>query len=238
MCLNMFKFPQPMVSAKLIRRYKRFLADVELDDGRIITVHCPNTGAMTGCAEPGWRVWLSTSDSPKRKYAHTFELVETDEGLACIHSSLANKVVALALNNNSVPELQGYYEIKSEARYGKEGSRADFQLSATSGQCFIEVKSVTLLRGGGVGAFPDAVSQRGSKHLRELIGVKAEGNRAVLFFCVLHSGISRVSVAGDIDPVYAKTLSEAVAAGVEVLAYSCVISKGGMALSSRIEFEG
>lgn len=226
-----------MVPAKLIRRYKRFLADVELNDGSVITVHCPNTGAMTGCAEPGWKVWLSTSDSPKRKYAHTWELVETDHGLACVHSSLANKVVGLALDNGAVSELKGYSDIRAEAGYGNENSRVDFLLSADSEQCFVEVKSVTLLRSKAAGAFPDAVSQRGSKHLRELMATKASGYRAVLFFCVMHSGIKQVSVADDIDPVYGQTLADALAAGVEVLAYSCVIDSGGISLSSRIKFE-
>ncbi len=231
------EFPQPMVPAKLIRRYKRFLADVELDDGSVITVYCPNTGAMTGCAEPGWRVWLSKSDSTKRKYAHTWELVETDQGLTCVHSSLANKVVGLALDNDAVAELQGYSDIRPEARYGNESSRIDFLLSTDSEQCFVEVKSVTLLREGGAGAFPDAVSQRGSKHLRELMASKAAGHRAVLFFCVLPSGIERVSVADDIDPIYGRTLVEAVAAGVEVLAYSCIVDSRGLELFGRIKFE-
>lgn len=232
-----FEFPQPMLQAKLLRRYKRFLADVELQDGTVLTVHCPNTGAMTGCAEQGWNVWLSKSDSPKRKYPYTWELVETDRGLACVHASLANKVVALALGNAEVPELVNYSEIKAEVTYGNEGSRADFLLKEGVAQCFVEVKSVTLLREGGVGAFPDAVSQRGSKHLRELSAMKAQGHRAVLFFCVLHSGIHQVSVADDIDLVYGQMLSEAVAAGVEVLAYGCDIDHFGIQLSHRIEFD-
>ena len=232
-----FEFSKSMVQAKLIRRYKRFLADVELDDGSTITVYCPNTGAMTGCVQSGWRVWLSKSDSLKRKYAYTLELVETDFGLTCIHSSLANKVVGLALANHEVKELQGYSKIQAEVRYGKQNSRADFLLSTDMEKCFVEVKSVTFLREDGRGVFPDTITRRGSKHLRELIVSKADGFRAVLFFCVLHAGIDRVSVADDIDPIYAQILSEAVMVGVEVLAYSCTIDSDGIELSGRINFE-
>ena len=216
-------FPVPLQRGTLQRRYKRFLADVLLDSGEAITAHCPNTGAMTGCAEPGSPVWLSRSDSKTRKYPHTWELVETAAGLACIHSARANKVVLEALSENRVAELTGYSELRSEVKYG-EGSRADVLLSDGKRRCYVEVKSVTLLREGGIGAFPDAVSTRASKHLRELQTVVENGDRAVIFFCVFHTGIKNVRAAADIDPDYATALSQALGAGVEALAWSTDIS--------------
>jgi len=214
----------------LLRRYKRFLADVRLDDGSEITVHCPNTGAMTGCAEPGSRVWLSLSDNPRRKYAHTWELVETSRGLACIHSARANALVAEAVAAGAIAALAGYERIQREVRFGSEGSRVDLLLSRAGESCFVEVKCVTLCVENGLGLFPDAVSQRGARHLRELMAARAEGQRAVLFFCVLHDGIERVAPAAAIDPVYAATLRAAANAGVEVIAYAAAIDPSGMRL--------
>ena len=209
-----------LIEGRLIKRYKRFLADVRLLDGSEITAHCPNTGAMTGCAEPGSRVWLSTSDNVKRKYAQTWELVETQPNeLACIHSAKANALVKEAIEREVITELSGYGSIKAEVKYGEEGSRIDLLLEKPDQDCFVEIKSVTLKLDDGLGVFPDAVSDRGRKHLRELINVKQEGHRAVLFFCVQHTGIKHVAPADQIDPKYAETLRQAIAAGVEVIAY-------------------
>ncbi len=220
---------------RLRRRYKRFLADVELPGGEILTAHCPNTGAMTGCVEEGAPVWLSRSDDPKRKYPHTWELVATSRGMACIHSALANKVVGEAFEAGRIPGFSAYPEIRREVKYG-DGSRADLLLSGPAGRVFVEVKSVTLCREGGQGLFPDAVSERGRKHLRELQGVLEAGTRSVLFFCVFHAGIERVSAAGDIDPAYRDTLAAAQAAGVEVLAWSAAVSPQGLALERALPF--
>jgi sugar fermentation stimulation protein A len=230
------KFPE-LIQGTLIKRYKRFLADVTLLDGKEITVHCPNTGAMTGCAEPGYTVWLSQSDNPKRKYPHTWELVETTEGhLACIHSVKANALVKEAIVNGVVKELQGYDTINSEVKYGEENSRIDLLLKNSDHSCYVEVKSVTLLKGGkgrsqGLGIFPDAVSDRGRKHLRELIAMKQQGHRAVLFFCVQHSGIDLVAPADSIDKNYGDTFREALNAGVEVIAYRADVSVDAMSLA-------
>jgi sugar fermentation stimulation protein A len=222
--------------ATLLRRYKRFLADVELPGGEVITVHCPNTGAMTGCAEPGSRVWLSVSKSKTRKYPHTWELVETTQGTACIHSARANKVVREAFAAGGIPSFEAYGDIQSEVKYG-EGSRIDLLLHGAGGSVFVEVKSVTLCRPGSVGAFPDAVSERGRKHLVELARVAREKNtRAVLFFCVFHNGIESVSVAGDIDPRYRSAFIEAQAAGVEVLAWQAYVDSQGMKLTAPLPF--
>ncbi|MCX2983092.1 DNA/RNA nuclease SfsA [Halieaceae bacterium IMCC14734] len=222
-------FEPTLQPATLVRRYKRFLADVVLDDGSELTVHCPNTGAMTGCAEPGWRVWLSRSDSKTRKYPHTWELVETDNGIACVHSARANKVVAEAIADARVPALAGYEKLQTEVKYGA-GSRADLWLSSGDRHCVVEVKSVTLCRDAGAGVFPDAVSTRATKHLQELQAVVESGQRAVIFYCVFHEGIKTVSAATDIDPVYAATLQAAMTAGVEAMAWSCRVSAQGISL--------
>lgn len=235
-------FPE-LLPATLIRRYKRFLADVMLSDGRELTVHCPNTGAMTGCAEPGSRVWLRDSEADgsrrgkPRKYRYSWELVENSEGdLACIHSARANALVAEALDAGLISELRGYPQRLAEVRYGTEASRIDWLLQDESRdqQCFVEVKSVTLHRGGGLGLFPDAVSQRASRHLRELMAVAADGHRAVLLFCAQHTGIRRLAPADSIDPTYAATLREAADAGVELLGYGCKISPRAIALTTAL----
>lgn len=231
-----------MQSGVLLRRYQRFLADVRLDDGAEITAHCPNTGAMTGCAAPGSRVWLSVSDNPKRKYRHTWELVQTAAGLACIHSARANALAAEALAHGRIPELAGYAQTQREVRFGREGSRVDLLLSPGPDRpdltpCLVEVKCVTLHTADGLGLFPDAVSQRGARHLRELAAARAEGRRAVLLFCVLHSGIDRVAPAAAIDPVYAATFRAALAVGVEAIAYAADIDTTGMSLRRRLPVE-
>ena len=224
-----------LLEGRLQRRYKRFLADVALPGGEIITAHCPNTGAMTGCAEPGSRVWLSVSEVKTRKYPHTWELVETQQGMACIHSAKANQVVREAFCTGRIPGFKDYPEIRPEVKYG-EGSRIDLLLEGSAGRVFVEVKAVTLCREGGRGAFPDAVSERGRKHLQALQAVRDDTTRSVLFYCAFHSGISSVSAAGDIDPRYCAALQEAVAAGVEVLAWGASISPRGVELQRALPF--
>ena len=236
---TILKLP-PLVKAVLIKRYKRFLADVVLEGGEQITVHCPNTGAMTGCADTGSTVWLSTSDNPKRKYAHTWELVGVADGnMACVHSAKANVLVKEAIEKGIVSELAGYKHIHTEVKYGDEGSRIDLLLEkdrygTESGKCFVEVKSVTLNLGEGLGAFPDAVSDRGRKHLRELISMANQGHRAVLFFCVLHTAIKQVAPADLIDKSYGDTFREALASGVEVLVYGADITPDAIVLTHRL----
>lgn len=221
-------------SACLIRRYKRFLADVEGDPGEVMTLHCPNTGRMTGCAAPGWRVWFSHSENPKRKYPGTWELTQTTAGhFIGVNTARANSLVADAITAGVIRELAGYGSLSQEVKYGEEGSRIDLLLTqGSAADCFVEVKSVTLLgeaarpelAPGGVGFFPDAPSERASKHLRELMRVRAQGLRAVVLFCVQHTGIREVRPAAHIDPAYAQLLVEARAAGVELLAYGTAIS--------------
>ena len=219
------KLPPKLIRATLERRYKRFLADVVLADGDRVTVHCPNTGAMLGCDEPGSRVWLSVSDNPRRKYAHTWELVEAPgETMVGINSSRANRIVGEALETGLIRELTGYAAVRSEVRYG-EKSRIDFLLQDDDRpDCFLEVKSVTLADGQGTGMFPDACSSRGTRHLRELMTMRASGARAINLFCVQRADVDRVVPADDIDPEYGRTLRQAAEAGVELLAWVCTLS--------------
>lgn len=211
-------FEPPLISATLVRRYKRFLADVVLASGEEITVHCPNTGSMKNCVVPHSPCYLSDSNNPKRKYRYTLELVTTPDGdLAGVNTGRANALVEEAIRAGVVPELAGY-QIQREQKYGEEGSRIDLLLSRGEERCFVEVKNVTLAEPGGQGLFPDAVSARGAKHLRELMYVRAQGHRAVLFFCVQHTGVNLVSPADDVDAVYGQLLREAAGAGVEIFA--------------------
>lgn len=214
----------PFQPARLIQRYKRFLADVTLLNGEIITIHCPNTGSMKNCLLPEGPCWYSTSASAARKYPQTLEIVTTPHGyLAGINTARANGLVECAITSGVIAELQGYASLRREVVYGHEKSRIDFLLESDTSKCYVEVKNVTLMENEGQGLFPDAVSERGSKHLRELMQMKREGHRAVLLFCVQHTGIQWVEPADAIDPVYGKTLRAAIAEGVEVIAYRAEI---------------
>ena len=229
------RFPIPLLAARLSKRYKRFLADVILDDGTPLTAHCPNTGSMLGCQIPGSRVWLSRSDNPKRKYAHTWELVEVDGGaLVGINTGRANALVREAIESGLISELAGYEEIRPEVRYGNENSRVDFLLTGKCGQCYVEVKNVTAAD-GAIALFPDAVSTRGSKHLRELMASSSHaGQRAVLCYCVQRPDVREVRPADDIDPDYGRALREALDAGVEVIAYRAELHPEAVVLAQRI----
>lgn len=231
------QFQSPLQSGLLIKRYKRFLADVELPSGEVITIHCPNTGAMTGCAEPGSLVYFSQSDNPKRKIPWTWEISLNDQGhWIGINTHNANKLVEEALTAATLPAFARYPNVKREVKYGQENSKIDFLLSNEgTHKCFVEVKSVTLLQDGR-GYFPDAVTERGQKHLRELADIAENGDRAALLFCVQHTGIETVSVADHIDPVYAEHLQQAVTKGVEVMAWRCSIDQQKIRLSEEIPF--
>ena len=222
-------------TAILIKRYKRFLADITLSNGEETTIHCANTGAMKGCAVPEDTVWFSTSDNPKRKYPLSWEVTQNQNNhFICVNTLRANQLVAEALNKDIITELTGFEALQSEVRYGSENSRIDFLATYKSGyKAYIEVKSVTLLENGH-GYFPDAVTTRGQKHLRELIEMKAQGHRAVLLFAVLHSGINDVNVASHIDINYAKQLKEAIAAGVEIIAYKVHFSFNSKELDLKL----
>lgn len=215
-----------------MRRYKRFLADILTLDGEEMTLHCPNTGSMKNCITPGGVVWFSDSGNPRRKYRCTLEIVTTPTGhLAGINTSRANHLVREAMENQRVPGLQRIDRIQSEVRYGDENSRIDFLVHQEERQIYVEVKNVTLLEGDQAGYFPDSVSARGAKHLREMMAMVSAGHRAMLIFCVQHNGIETVSPACHIDPLYSRTFTEAVATGVEVVALGADLSSAQITLT-------
>ena len=208
----------------LLKRYKRFLADIKTQAGESITIHCPNTGSMKNCQEPGSRIWYSDSENPNRKYACTWELVEVDnKHIVGINTGLTNKLVHEAITSNRIIELTTYESIRTEVAYGEQKSRIDLLLEGTAKDpdalCYVEVKNVSLGLGDGLGSFPDAVTTRGQKHLQELLHMHSLGHRAVLLFCVQHSGIRRIIPADNIDPEYGRLLREVASKGVEVIAY-------------------
>ena len=219
------RFPRPLISGHLQRRYKRFLADVALADG-VVTAHCPNPGSMLGLDTPGLPAWLSRHDSRSRKLPYTLELVRVDSGLVGINTGLPNALVAEAVAAGAIPELAGYQRTRREVRYGV-ASRVDLLLEDDDGRppCYVEVKNVHLRRTGGAhpmaAEFPDCVTARGAKHLRELSAMVAGGARAVMVFLVQRADCDHFRVAGDIDPTYLRGMYEAVAAGVEAICYAC-----------------
>lgn len=217
------KFPVPLIEGRLLRRYKRFLADVQLADGQVVVAHCANTGSMMGCADVGSRVWLSAADNPQRKLAWTWELVAVDGYLVGIHTGRTNGLVREAIEAGLVPELTGYPRVRAEVAYGgADGKRSRIDLlleSDTRPRCWIEVKNVTAAVAQGIALFPDAVTERGQKHLREMMDKVALGERAVLFFCVQRGDVHQVQPADAIDPEYGRLLRLALASGVEVLAW-------------------
>lgn len=220
------RFTTPLEQGRLVRRYKRFLADVVTDAGEHLCIHCPNTGSMLNCMGEGARVWFQRNSDPKRKLSGTWELVETPQGrLACVNTARANRLVEEALLAGVIGELNGFTALKREVAYGIENSRVDFRLDYPAGPAFVEVKSVTLgFADTAVAAFPDAVTDRGARHLRELAVLARQGVRAVQLYCVNLTGVEAVRPAGEIDPRYAAALRDAVEAGVEVLAYGVELS--------------
>ena len=219
------RFPNPLVRGRLVQRYKRFLADVTLASGELITATCSNTGSMLGLAEPGAAVWLSESDSPTRKYRHTWEMVETDLGkgpvLVGINTSHPNRIVEEAIIGGRIAELTGYAAHRREVKYGRS-SRIDLLLEdPEKGLCYVEVKNVHLSRKPGVAEFPDSVTERGAKHLEELADMVREGHRAVMVYLIQREDARRFSLAKDIDPAYASAFHRAQTAGVEAIAYRC-----------------
>ena len=218
------KFQAPLLHGKLIQRYKRFLADIELDDGRDITAHCANPGSMLGLKDPGSEVWVSPADNPKRKLKFTWELIRVEGALVGINTALPNKIVQEAIENGFIAELQGYENLRREVKYGKN-SRIDILLEGAGvPTCYVEIKSVTLKRGDS-GEFPDSVTARGAKHLVELANMVAQGHRAVTVYLAQRDDVGDFTIAEDIDPAYGSAFKAAGLAGVEVLAYGCYLSQ-------------
>jgi sugar fermentation stimulation protein A len=226
------RFPAPLFPATLLRRYKRFLADVTLASGETVTVHCANPGSMIGLAAPGARVWLSKSANSKRKLAHSWELIEVDFGsgleLVGINTAHPNALAGEAIAAGAIAELAGYDRIRREVRYGTN-SRVDFLLERAGHPiCYVEIKNVHLMRQPGLAEFPDAVTKRGARHLDELGAVAAAGARAVMLFLIQIGSARRFALARDIDPAYGRAFDAARRAGVEMLAYRCGITCEGI----------
>jgi sugar fermentation stimulation protein A len=231
-------FPHPLTRATLVSRYKRFFADVVLEDGTEITAHCPNPGAMLGLNTPGLPAWISRSDDPKRKLAHTLELVEADGGLVGINTMHPNRLVAEALAADAIPELTGYATHRREVRYGAN-SRVDFLLEAPDrAPCWLEVKNCHLRRNGTLAEFPDCVAARSLKHLKELTAMVEAGERAVMLFVIQRTDCDAFSACHDLDPAYAKGLTEAAARGVEVLAYACEVTPCAVRIGGAVPWLG
>ena len=240
------RFPADLVAAKLIRRYKRFLADVELADGNVITVHVANPGAMTGLQTPGARVWLSRSPNPARKLPYSWELVEADFGngpeLVGVNTMHPNTIVAKALAENAIPELAGYSSIRREVAYGEgsfgSASRVDFLLEHSGRPpCYLEIKNVHLMRKPESAEFPDSVTLRGARHLEELAAVVASGARAVMLFVIQIGSAKSFTLARDIDPAYGRAFDRALAAGVEAIASVCALNENEIVLNRRVPIE-
>jgi sugar fermentation stimulation protein A len=239
---RMIRFSTPLIPATLVRRYKRFLADVVLPGGEEITAHVANPGAMTGLAAPGARVFLSRSDNAKRKLPYSWELVETDLGsgpeLIGVNTAHPNVIAGHALAAGAVEALAGYATLRREVKYG-QASRVDFLLeSPERPPCYVEVKNVHLMRKRGFAEFPDAVTARGARHLDELAAMVAAGHRAAMLYLIQIGSAERFALARDIDRRYGEAFDRARAAGVEALAYRCVVSADGIVLGDKVPIVG
>ena len=231
------EFATPLVQGRLVRRYKRFLADIELAGGETVTAHCANPGAMLGLNMPGLEVWVEPNDDPRKKLKYGWRLVRIGTGWAGIDTAVPNRVVGDALRAGRIPELAGYSDVRAEVPYGTN-SRIDFLLAGDGlPAAYVEVKNVHLMRDRGLAEFPDSVTARGAKHLDELAAMVAEGHRAVMLYCVQRTDCSRMALAADIDPAYAAAYARARAAGVEALAWACAISPGEITLDRPIPID-
>ncbi len=231
-------FSDPLIRGTLIKRYKRFLTDVELENGDVVVAHCANPGSMLSLLEIGAEVWLSPARNPKRKLKYTWEMIRIGDALVGLNTSLPNTIVVEAIENDLIPELAGYETLRREVKYGKN-SRIDILLESTSIPiCYVEIKSVTMSRWEktkNLAEFPDSVTARGTKHLQELSDQVADGKRAVMLYLVQREDCVRFAVAADIDPTYAAELIKAKKAGVEVICYGCSVSPEAIKINRKID---
>ncbi len=230
------KFEHKLIRGILVKRYKRFLADVQLENGEIVTAHCANSGSMMGLMDAGNVVWLSPATNPRAKLAYKWELVEVDGHLVGINTSHPNRLVQEAITDGTISELEGYQNLRREMKYG-EGSRIDIFLSGSTigdQDCYVEVKSVTLSRQQGIAEFPDSVTTRGTRHLNELTRMVADGYRAMMVYLIQRSDCTEFRLAADIDPAYAAALDSALYNGVEAVCYGCNLNNNEIIVSQRI----
>ena len=231
-------FPKPLLTGRLIKRYKRFLADVELETGEQVTAHCANPGSMMGLTTAGAKVWLSQSDNPKRKLKYSWELLQVDGAMVGINTAHPNGLVEEAIRGGVIEELAGYETLRREVKYGKN-SRIDILLQDDGrADCYVEVKNVHLLRQPGLAEFPDSVTARGAKHLAELSDMVKEGHRAVMVYLVQRDDAERFMLARDIDPGYGAAFDQAMAAGVEAIAYGCALNADGIEVTGPVPMAG
>ncbi|MEE9273508.1 MAG: DNA/RNA nuclease SfsA [Robiginitomaculum sp.] len=232
------KFTPPLIQSRLVRRYKRFFADIELPDGTLITAHCANTGSMAGLKEPGNPVWVSKASNPKRKLKYDWRIVQVDGTMVGIHTAIPNTITEEALRAGKIPELKGYDSLRREVKYG-ENSRIDFLLKSPNRRpCYVEVKSVTFSRTKGLAEFPDSPTARGTKHLRELQSMANGDARAVMLYVIQRDDCTNFSIAGDVDLEYQSSLQNAYQSGLESLAYACKLSPEEISITHRVNMIG
>ena len=229
------QFKTNLIKGKLVKRYKRFLADVVLNDGKQVTVHCPNPGSMMNLTTEGAVVWLEPNDDPKKKLKYGWRLVESNNQAICVDTTVANQVVREALEKKEISQLN-YQSLKPEVKYS-DNSRVDFLLSSPNQHTYLEVKSVTLVREKGIAEFPDSITKRGSKHLEDLSKMVASGHKAVLLFLCMRSDVDRVRIAADLDSIYYANIKAALKSGIQVICYDSQVTKFGVSLGKPIEFE-
>ncbi|WP_066629506.1 DNA/RNA nuclease SfsA [Labilibacter marinus] len=228
------QFETPLVPGKLVKRYKRFLSDIELEDGSVVVAHCTNSGSMKTCIEEGAPVYLSRAKDPKRKTKFTWEMIQINDSWVGVNTGLPNQIVFEAIRDGIIPGLDKYKHVKREVKF--EDSRFDVYAENEQEQCFIEVKNVTM-KVGDAALFPDAITTRGQKHLKTLIEVKKSGLRAVMFYVIQRQDISYFGPAKEIDPAYALALKKAMDNGVEVFAYMAKVSPTGIELSNKLDLQ-
>ena len=227
------RFPNPLVKGTLIKRYKRFLTDVELESGDVVTAHCANPGSMLGLTDPGLEVWLSPAANPERKLRYTWEMVHDGRALVGINTAHPNGLVAEAIEARTITELQGYGSQRREVKYGRN-SRIDILLKGDGPACYVEVKNVHLSRVPGTAEFPDSVTARGAKHLVEMTDMVAQGHRAIMVYLIQRGDCDHLSIAADIDPNYDEGLTRALESGVEAVAYSCKLTLEAITVENAV----